>query len=60
MENHDVSRRALLKGGGAALAGLIAPPASPIHAYSGQQDDIAREQPSDHTAGPYSLTAPVA
>ena len=43
MEHRDVSRRRLLKGGGAALAGLSLQVASPAHAF--QRDDD-REQHS--------------
>jgi DMSO/TMAO reductase YedYZ molybdopterin-dependent catalytic subunit len=45
MEYQGVSRRALLKGGGAALAGLtvlrVARPAHAFPGHSGEQDDIA-------------------
>ena len=45
MEHRDVSRRTLLKGGGAALAGLSLQAASPAHAFP--QDD-QREQHEKH------------
>ena len=45
MKHRDVSRRTLLKGGGAALAGLSLQAASPAHAFP--QDD-QREQHEKH------------
>ncbi|HEX2279251.1 MAG TPA: molybdopterin-dependent oxidoreductase, partial [Candidatus Tectomicrobia bacterium] len=41
MENHEVSRRTLLKGGGAALAGMtVLRVAGPAQAFPGQPDEV--------------------
>jgi hypothetical protein len=48
MENHEVSRRTLLKGGGAALAGMtVLRVAGPAQAFPGQPGVSVRHEASD-------------
>ena len=46
MGHRDVSRRTLLKGGGATLAGLSLPVADAAHAFSRDDEHIQPEFPA--------------
>ena len=64
MEHRDVSRRTLLKGGGAVLAGLSLQAAGPAHAFRSEDDrekhawDDDQPDPSQSLGQPGDVVLP--